>query len=647
MNTLSMLETAFLRVLHVSWQAALLVVLIVAAQRLLRGRISPAWRHALWGLLLVRLLLIWTVPAPVSLYNAVPTGLPARITPSPEAPPQIFHAGIPTSVEASSSETTASLVRAAESGFPGAQEPSRGGLPAPLSLAAVVWLAGAVFVLAVAFVQSGRLAARVAKRRVVTDQPVLELLEACKEQVGVSTWLALIETPRVKGPALFGTLRPRLLLPLGLLESASHADLRHVLLHELAHLKRADILVGWLFDLLLAAHWFNPVLWWARRRIGADRELACDAHVLSALDAEERPAYGHALLDQFQQFARPAWCPGLTGVLEGKTKMERRITMITQFKSASPRGAALALAALLVLGTVALTDAQEPGADVSIRQRDIIAHHHPEYGAMLAARITNAGPKAVVVDVSFYAGEPGPETFIQRGGLEIPAGKTGTEAVPWPVQAGEHSITAVIDPDNAIEESDESNNRATRSIVCKMVPEFTYELAEGGAVLDGPIEPGRGLRGLGVGDTAEAIKAALGAPEARSTERWLTYRKPHGIDFYLGRDGRVVEMRFNPGYAGQSVDGVGIGDSLDTAIEASGGAKQTVRASNSDTHGVAKGTDCVLYEKEENGRVTAHKFIDAKRGVLYWADASKRITQIVAFAGREKTPNAKTVTPKQ
>jgi bla regulator protein BlaR1 len=65
------LETAFARVLHVSWQAALLILLIVTVQWLLRGRISAAWRHAMWGLVLVRLLLLWTVPAPFSVYNAV------------------------------------------------------------------------------------------------------------------------------------------------------------------------------------------------------------------------------------------------------------------------------------------------------------------------------------------------------------------------------------------------------------------------------------------------------------------------------------------------------------------------------------------------------------------------------------------------
>ena len=113
----------------------------------------------------------------------------------------------------------------------------------------------------------------------------------------------------------------------------------------------------------MAVHWFNPVLWWARRRYAADRELTCDACVLSALERDERRAYGHALLDQYERSRSFAWSPGLAGVLDGNTNIERRITMINRFKTPSRVGTLLAMTAMAFLGAVVLTDAkEEPGS---------------------------------------------------------------------------------------------------------------------------------------------------------------------------------------------------------------------------------------------------------------------------------------------
>ena len=58
--------------------------------------------------------------------------------------------------------------------------------------------------------------------------------------------MTLVETEAVGSPALFGFVRPRLLLPAGLMSQFTREELRHVFMHELAHVKRRDILFGWL-----------------------------------------------------------------------------------------------------------------------------------------------------------------------------------------------------------------------------------------------------------------------------------------------------------------------------------------------------------------------------------------------------------------
>ena len=63
---------------------------------------------------------------------------------------------------------------------------------------------------------------------------------------------------QIKTPTLFGFIRPRLLLPKEMLEEASHEEMQYIFLHELAHLKRLDIYLGWLTSVIQILHWFNP-----------------------------------------------------------------------------------------------------------------------------------------------------------------------------------------------------------------------------------------------------------------------------------------------------------------------------------------------------------------------------------------------------
>ena len=109
-----------------------------------------------------------------------------------------------------------------------------------------------------------------------------ELLEASRRVIGTRRAPVLVETDAVDSPALFGLLRPKLLLPTGLIRRLDESELRHVFLHELAHLRRHDVLLNWLAALLQIIHWFNPMIWFGFARMRADREFACDALALIA-----------------------------------------------------------------------------------------------------------------------------------------------------------------------------------------------------------------------------------------------------------------------------------------------------------------------------------------------------------------------------
>lgn len=193
--------------------------------------------------------------------------------------------------------------------------------------------------------------------RPLIDGPVLNLLEDCKQQMGVRVPVTLVETAEVGSPSLFGFVRPRLLLPVGLAQSFSLEELRCVFLHELGHIKRRDILVGWLMTVLQAIHWFNPLVWLACYRMRVDRELACDALALRYAPEVERQRYGHTIIKLLESFGRPARAPSLAAAVESKNQLKERIQMIAKFKKKN-RGMVMATALFAGLTLITFTDAQ-------------------------------------------------------------------------------------------------------------------------------------------------------------------------------------------------------------------------------------------------------------------------------------------------
>ena len=217
---------------------------------------------------------------------------------------------------------------------------------------------------------------------------MLALLDECRNSLGVCQPLEVVETNLVASPALYGWRQPWLLLPEGLLQNFSYAELRHVFLHELAHVKRRDIAVNWLCTVLQIVHWFNPLVWLAFARMRADREVACDALALSVADAGEHRAYGHTILKLLEGFARPSELPGLVGILEDKNQMKRRIQMIAGGRGIR-RSTVLALLLVLGLGAVALTDAQKDAAN----DNDALTSSTSESKRRISGRVIDAVTK--------------------------------------------------------------------------------------------------------------------------------------------------------------------------------------------------------------------------------------------------------------
>lgn len=194
------------------------------------------------------------------------------------------------------------------------------------------------------------------KQKLCSDEKILQLVSKCKKDMGIKSKILIISDKNSSSPAIFGFINPRLILPKEVCDKVNYDELRYIILHEMAHLKRKDTIIGFIISILQILHWFNPILWYAFYKMRQDREVACDAFALSYIDSNDYTKYGYTIIKLLENHKR---CNGICGVqciVNDKHGLKRRITMISLFKKNSYKWSAIAIVLLILIGVVTLTN---------------------------------------------------------------------------------------------------------------------------------------------------------------------------------------------------------------------------------------------------------------------------------------------------
>lgn len=191
-----------------------------------------------------------------------------------------------------------------------------------------------------------------------TDTKLLRLVDVCGGQIGVRRKVPVHLVDRMRTPAVFGFFQPRILLPEQLVFRLADGDLKHVLLHELSHIRRHDTLWGVVATLVGVVHWLNPLVWLAVRQFSADRELLCDRAVLDTLGESPRAnrAYGETLIRILSLFSQSTRCPtGVVPIFTNRNEIKNRMNMIAKPKRTNWLGSLLGLATITGFAVIGIT----------------------------------------------------------------------------------------------------------------------------------------------------------------------------------------------------------------------------------------------------------------------------------------------------
>jgi len=341
-------------------QAAVLIGVLWLLDRMLTGRVRASVRYGLWMLVLVKLVLSPEFSLPTGVGNWVPqtSGYAVNQTVPVEASSR------PARPEAQAAPVSLSEVHPVVTPETVPSVPAPAGdrpvTAAPMTPARLTWQGGLLigWVLGVVLLSLGLLIRAVSVQRIIrsgqpADERLMSLLAACQKDVAAGQCVELRVTRSLVSPAVCRAWRPVILLPKVLADQFPEDTLRAVLLHELCHVKRADLWVNWAQTLIQVFYFYNPLVWLANTCIRRVREQAVDERVLVGLQGRTQ-WYSHTLIDIAEAVTvSPRFGMGLIGVAESQTRLHERIKLMKNTVIPKTAGlGALGSAFVVILGMI-------------------------------------------------------------------------------------------------------------------------------------------------------------------------------------------------------------------------------------------------------------------------------------------------------
>jgi len=360
------LQSIFDWVVSTSVTTSIMVLSILMIKTLIGNYLTPKWHYFLWFLVIIKLLIPVLPESPISIHNFSFQGEEAVESSEGYSPEQLQTESIQDSNQVPESRTDSEYALG-ESDSPSDNAYTTDNAEASsyynnrnINIFPILWLLGVLSLTLYTLTVNISFWLKVKRNMsAVTSDSIMRLFNGCKEQLNISKNISVFKTSLVKSPTLFGFFKPKILLPAEITSQTSLSDMKYIFLHELSHIKQRDILINWITGILKIIHWFNPVIWYGFYRMKEDRELACDANVLSHLNQEEQHEYGRVIINLLERMNSPIQTPGMVNIINDKTNLKRRILMISKFKQGKRKFSIIAVLVIVLLGAVFLTNAHE------------------------------------------------------------------------------------------------------------------------------------------------------------------------------------------------------------------------------------------------------------------------------------------------
>ncbi|MBN1908665.1 MAG: M56 family metallopeptidase [Pirellulales bacterium] len=424
-------------------------------------RLPARWRCWLWRLAFLKLLLCLVLPGvlevpllPSSLSGWSPARAEKTVADQPETAAE---SGQPSGTELGAVQTHTSTGFAASSTSEFVETHTTPGVPSPapataslggLTALVVLGLWGMIVLGLVGLTIHRVFAARRWRREcvLVKDPEILTLGERLAKQFGLVQPPLLFTAEFCRSPVVFGAVRTAIVLPEALLEGMTPSKLRLILAHEMAHIRRGDLLGNWFVSIVSGLFFFHPLVWLGLREIRLAQETACDELALGHSGGPVAD-YGDLIVDLATRFRRTASPVVAVGLVESfQNSLKRRIRAMKDFGTESMRMALLGwfLAAVAVVGLLPWRVVAQSPADTEAKtEAQLKAEEKAEEAA-----VAQKGPYARATSGKYTVTVDGARRVQRRPGIDMEF--TGFPMIPQKTSHdGSHKEWSSQSPDGS------------------------------------------------------------------------------------------------------------------------------------------------------------------------------------------------------
>ncbi|MDQ0221177.1 BlaR1 family beta-lactam sensor/signal transducer [Peribacillus cavernae] len=199
----------------------------------------------------------------------------------------------------------------------------------------IVWIVGMIVILIATILSNLRIRKIKKNIQVVGNKELSTLFYTCKEAMHFHKKVVLGYSSLIKSPITFGIIAPYIVIPKDI-SMLSTEEMKCILLHELYHCKRRDMLVNYFMCLSRTVYWFNPLVWYFLREMKTEMEISCDYAVLKTLDKESHLKYGEVILKFASLSQRTSSLLAVSEISSSYKQVKRRIVTIGNFQVESP-----------------------------------------------------------------------------------------------------------------------------------------------------------------------------------------------------------------------------------------------------------------------------------------------------------------------
>lgn len=340
---LNYISPMFYKILYMSIIGIFVGIFILIARKIFDKKISPKWKCIIWMLLMIELIIPIKFKVPYKYKNTEIISISGLVEPIQDVP---AYEEIITKEESTSQKVENNNDISIEN----KEEDNLQYQVKNIFLYFILpigWITGILANLAFIFLGEKNIKNNINGKKYI-DNNLENLLEECKTKLEIKNNVEIVLQEFKKTPSIIGVFKPKILITPKFLRQDDKTK-KYIIMHELTHYKRKDLLFNYALLSITVIHWFNPFVWIFFKKIRQDVELATDEMVLEKLQENEKKEYGMTLIKSLQIFQEEPYTAKILCVTDENKNMERRIKMVKLSNKFNKNKILIAIISLMVI----------------------------------------------------------------------------------------------------------------------------------------------------------------------------------------------------------------------------------------------------------------------------------------------------------